>query len=55
MPISVAMIVVSSQLVAPVADRVPTFDVSRSCRLDLVATAGLRIADIPDRRRRAIC
>jgi hypothetical protein len=43
MPVSVAMIVVSSQLVVAVADRVPTFDVSRSCRLDLTATAGLTV------------
>jgi hypothetical protein len=43
MPISVAMIVVSSQLVVAVADRVPTFDVSRSCKLDLAATAGLSV------------
>jgi len=43
MPISVAMIVVSSQLVIAVADRVPTFDISRSCKLDLAATAGLSI------------
>jgi hypothetical protein len=43
MPISVAMIVVSSQLVVAVADRVPIFDVSRSCRLDLAATAGLSV------------
>jgi hypothetical protein len=43
MPISVAMIVVSSQLVVAVADRVPTFDISRSCKLDLAATAGLSV------------
>jgi hypothetical protein len=43
MPISVAMIVVSSQLVVAVTDRVPTFDISRSCRLDLAATAGLSV------------
>lgn len=43
MPISVAMLVVSSQLVVAVADRVPTFDISRSCRLDLAATAGLSV------------
>ena len=30
MPISISMIVVSSQLVVTVADRVPTFDVARS-------------------------
>jgi hypothetical protein len=43
MPISIAMIVVSSQLVVAVADGVPTFDVSRSCKLDLAATAGLAV------------
>ena len=37
------MIVVSSQLVMPVADGVPTFDISRSCKLDLAATAGLSV------------
>jgi hypothetical protein len=35
MPISVSMIVVSSQLVVAVADRVPEFDIVRSCKLDL--------------------
>ena len=43
MSISVTMIVVSSQLVMTVADRVPTFDVARSCKLDLAATAGLSV------------
>lgn len=43
MPVSVTMIVVSSQLVVAVADKVPTFDVYRSCRLDLAATAGLSV------------
>ena len=43
MPISISMIVVSSQLVVAVADRIPTFDISRSCRLDLAATAGLTV------------
>jgi hypothetical protein len=43
MPISVTMIVVSSQLVVAVADKVPTFDISRSCKLDLAATAGLSV------------
>jgi hypothetical protein len=41
MPISISMIVVSSQLVVTIADRVPTFDIARSCKLDLAATAGL--------------
>jgi hypothetical protein len=41
MPISISMIVVSSQLVVAVADRVPTFDIARSCKLDLAATTGL--------------
>ena len=43
MPISVSMIVVSSQLVVAVADRVPEFDIVRSCKLDLAATAGLSV------------
>ena len=43
MPISISMIVVSSQLVVTVADRVPTFDVARSCKLDVAATAGLSV------------
>jgi len=41
MPISVSMIVLSSQLVVTVADGVPVFDVNRSCKLDL----GLRQPD----------
>ena len=43
MPISISMIVVSSQLVFAVADRVPAFDINRSCRLDLAAAAGLSV------------
>ncbi len=43
MPISISMILVSSQLVVAVADGVPAFDISRSCRLDLAATAGLTV------------
>ena len=43
MPISISMIVVSSQLVVAVADGIPAFDISRSCRLDLAATAGLTV------------
>jgi hypothetical protein len=43
MPISISMIVVSSQLVVTVADRVPTFDVARNCKLDVAATAGLSV------------
>jgi hypothetical protein len=41
MPISVSMIVLSSQLLVTVADGVPVFDIARSCKLDLAATAGL--------------
>jgi hypothetical protein len=41
MPISVSMIVLSSQMLVTVADGVPVFDVNRSCKLDLAATAGL--------------
>jgi len=35
------MIALSSQLVVTIADRVPTFDIARTCKLDLAATAGL--------------
>ena len=42
MPISISMIVAGSLVVA-VADRVPVFDVSRSCKLDVAATTGLSI------------
>jgi hypothetical protein len=41
MPLSISIIVVGSHLLVAVADRVPAFDVARSCKLDLVATAGL--------------
>jgi hypothetical protein len=41
MPISVSMIVLSSQLVFTVADGVPVFDITRSCKLDLASTVGL--------------
>jgi hypothetical protein len=41
MPISISTIVLGSQLVFTVADGVPVFDVTRSCKLDLAATAGL--------------
>ncbi len=41
MPISFSMIILSSQLVLPVADGVPKFDIARSCKLDVAATAGL--------------
>ena len=43
MPLSISMIALSSQLVVAVADRVPTFDIARSCKLDLAATAGLSV------------
>ncbi len=43
MSVSISMIVVSSQLVVAVADRVPTFDIARSCKLDVAATAGLSV------------
>ena len=43
MPISISMIVVGAHLVVAVADRVPAFDISRSCKLDLAATAGLSV------------
>jgi|SRR4030095_6454005 hypothetical protein len=41
MPISISMIALSSQLVVAVADKLPAFDVARTCKLDLAATAGL--------------
>jgi len=43
MPMSVSMIVLGSQLVMPVADGVPKFDITRSCKLDIAATAGLTV------------
>ncbi len=43
MPISISMIVLGSQLVVPVADGVPKFDIARSCKLDVAATAGLSV------------
>jgi hypothetical protein len=45
MPISVSMIVLGSQLVMPVADGVPKFDITRSCKLDVAATAGLTVTE----------
>jgi hypothetical protein len=43
MPISFSMIVLSTQLVVTVADTVPKFDINRSCKLDVAATAGLAV------------
>jgi hypothetical protein len=43
MPISISMIVLGSQLIVPVADGVPKFDIARSCKLDVAATAGLAV------------
>ena len=43
MPFSISMIVLGSQLVVPVADGVPKFDIARSCKLDVAATAGLSV------------
>src|SRR3954469_17369083 len=43
MPISISMIVRGTQLVVAIADRAPAFDISRSCKLDLAATAGLSV------------
>jgi len=42
MPISISMVLVGS-LVVSVADRLPAFDVSRSCKLDVAATTGLSV------------
>ena len=43
MPISFSMIVLSSQMVVTVADGVPNFDISRSCKLDVAAATGLTV------------
>ncbi len=43
MPISIFPIIVSTQLVVAVADRVPAFDIARSCKLDVAATTGLSV------------
>jgi hypothetical protein len=43
MPISISMVVVGTHLVVAVADRVPAFDIARSCKLDVAATSGLSV------------
>ena len=43
MPISFSMIVLSSKMVVTVADGVPNFDISRSCKLDVAAATGLTV------------
>lgn len=43
MPISISMVVVGTHLVVAVADRIPTFDITKSCKLDVAATAGLSV------------
>ena len=43
MPVSISMIILSSQLVVAVADQVPKFDIARTCKLDVAATAGLSV------------
>jgi hypothetical protein len=43
MPISISTVIVSAQLVVAVADNVPRFDIARSCKLDVGATAGLTV------------
>jgi hypothetical protein len=43
MPISISMVIVGTHLVVAVADRVPAFDVARSCKLDVAATTGLSV------------
>jgi hypothetical protein len=43
MPFSISMMIVGSQLIMPIADGVPKFDIARSCKLDLAATAGLAV------------
>jgi hypothetical protein len=37
------MIVLGAQRVVPVADGVPKFDITRSCKLDVAAIAGLSV------------
>jgi hypothetical protein len=37
------MILLGAQMVVPVADGVPKFDIARSCKLDVAATAGLSV------------
>src|SRR5258707_2135046 len=43
MPLSISMILLSSQLIVPIADGVPKFDIAKSCKLDVAATAGLTV------------
>lgn len=43
MPFTVSMIALGTQLVVPVADGVPKFDIARICKLDVAATAGLAV------------
>jgi hypothetical protein len=43
MPISFSMIILNAQLIVAVADTVPRFDINRSCKLDVSATAGLSV------------
>jgi len=43
MPISISMIIVSSQLVVAVADRIPEFDIARNCKLDVAAGAAISL------------
>jgi hypothetical protein len=43
MPISMSTIVVGTHLVVAVADQLPAFDISRSCKLDTAATGGLSV------------
>ena len=42
MPISISMMILGAQLLVPVADNVPKFDMARSCKLDLAAQPGSR-------------
>ena len=37
------MVVVGTHLVVEVADRIPAFDIARSCKLDTAATTGLSV------------
>jgi hypothetical protein len=43
MPFSISMMIVGSQLIMPIADGVPKFDIARSCKLDVAATVGLAV------------
>ena len=43
MPVSISMIALGAQLVMPVVDGLPKFDIARSCKLVAAAVAGLTV------------